>query len=184
MILHHVSVGVSDVTRAGRFYDAVLASLGYTRYWEIMPYAIAYGEDGFDFWVQLPHDRKPASAGNGYHIAFNAKTKNAVHRFYEAALANGGSGDGAPGPRPDYGSDYYGCFVRDLDGNKIEAVLHPQAVASKPKAAVKAKKAKPPTKKAAAGKRSTKKAKAKAKTATKNASKKAAGKTKRKARKR
>ena len=149
MILHHVSVGVSDVKRAGHFYDAVLGALGYTRYWEIMPYAIAYGEDGFDFWVQLPHDQKPASAGNGYHVAFNASTKKAVHRFYETALAYGGSGDGAPGPRPDYGPDYYGCFVRDLDGNKIEAVLHPQAVAAKPKAAVKAKKAKASTKKAA-----------------------------------
>ena len=173
MILHHVSVGVSDVKRAGKFYDAVLGALGYARYWEIMPYAIAYGEDGFDFWVQLPHDQKPASAGNGYHVAFNAKTKKAVHAFHAAALANGGTDDGKPGPRPDYGADYYGAFVRELDGNKIEAVLHPapRLAKAKPATAVKAK-----AKKQASTK--------KTKTAKKKAAKKPAQKAKRKARKR
>lgn len=173
MILHHVSVGVSDVKRAGKFYDAVLGTLGYERYWEIMPYAIAYGEDGFDFWVQLPHNQRPASVGNGYHVAFSAKTKQAVHDFHAAALANGGADDGKPGPRPDYGADYYGAFVRDLDGNKIEAVLHsaPRIAKAKPAKAVKAKpRKKVPTKKA--------------KTAAEKAAKKPAKKTKRKARKR
>lgn len=171
MILHHVSVGVSDVARAGRFYDRVLGALGYKRYWQMMPHAIAYGEDGYDFWVQLPYNGKPASAGNGTHIAFNAKTKNAVQKFYKAALANGGTDEGAPGPRPDYGADYYGAFVRDPDGNKIEATLHPEPVAAKPKKTVtaraKAKKAAPK----------------KAKTAAKKPAKKPAKKTKRKARK-
>ena len=166
MILHHVSVGVSDVKRAGKFYDAVLGALGYTRYWEIMPYAIAYGEDGFDFWVQLPHNQKPANAGNGQHVAFNAPTKKAVHAFHAAALANGGTDDGKPGPRPDYGADYYGAFVRDLDGNKIEAVLHPmpRAAKAKPATAVKAKaKKKAPARKAkTATKKTAKKAKRKA----------------------
>lgn len=171
MILHHVSVGVKDVERAGRFYDAALGALGYSRYWEIMPYAIAYGEKGFDFWVQLPHDRGPASAGNGQHVAFNARTKQAVHDFHAAALAHGGTDDGKPGPRPDYGSDYYGAFVLDLDGNKIEAVLHPEPrmVKAKPSKKVTAKKKTPAQK---------------AKTAAKKAAKKSAKKAKRKARKR
>ena len=176
MILHHVSVGVKDVERAGRFYDAVLGTLGYSRYWEIMPFAIAYGEKGFDFWVQLPHDGQPASVGNGYHIAFNAKTKQAVHAFYDAALTNGGTDDGEPGPRPDYGSDYYGCFVRDPDGNKIEATLHPEPRVAKAKPAK-------PVKAKARKKAAAKKAK-KAKTAKKKAAKKPAKKAKRKARKR
>jgi catechol 2,3-dioxygenase-like lactoylglutathione lyase family enzyme len=156
MMLHHVSVGVKDVERAGAFYDAVLKTIGYKRYWQIMPYAIAYGEDGYEFWVQLPHDQKPAVPGNGPHFAFNAPTKAAVHAFHAAALANGGTDDGKPGPRPDYGPDYYGAFVRDLDGNKIEAVLTPRLAKSKPAAKPKAKTAKKPGKK-------TKKPKKKAK---------------------
>jgi len=179
MILHHVSVGVADVERAGRFYDAVLGALGYTRYWEIMPFAIAYGEDGYDFWVQLPSNREPASTGNGQHIAFNARTKDAVHKFYDAALANGGSEDGPPGPRPEYGSDYYGAFVRDPDGNKIEATLHPEprvARAKMPKP-VKAKKKKVAKKKKKAPTK-------KAKRVARKTAKKPAKKIKRKARKR
>ena len=59
---------------------------------------------------------RPATAGNGTHVAFTAPTHAAVHAFYEAALANGGQDDGPPGPRPAYGPDFYGCFVRDPDG--------------------------------------------------------------------
>jgi predicted lactoylglutathione lyase len=59
--------------------------------------------------------------GNGTHVGFIAPTREAVHSFYEAAIAVGATDDGPPGPRPDYGEPYYGCFVRDLDGHKIEA---------------------------------------------------------------
>lgn len=141
-MLHHVSVGVSDVARAAKFYDAVLRTLGYKRVMEFLPYALAYGEDHPEFWIQLPHDQRPMSVGNGVHLGFIARTKDQVHKFHAAALANGGSNNGEPGPRPDYGPDYYGAFVYDLDGNKIEATLH--AVA-KPKAKAAARK---PTKKA------------------------------------
>lgn len=192
MLLHHVSVGVSDVERAGRFYDAVLGALGYKRYWEIMPFAIAYGEDGYDFWVQLPNDKKPASVGNGVHVAFCAKTKQAVQAFYDAALANGGTDEGPPGPRPDYGSDYYGAFVRDLDGNKIEAALKPEPRVAHAKLPAAVKPRKRTAKKAAKAKKVTKAKKvAKAKkaairTVKKPATKKKAAKTaaKRKARRR
>lgn len=139
-MLHHVSVGVADVERAARFYDAVLGALGYKRSAQYLPYAIAYGEGTYEFWIQLPHNRERASVGNGAHVGFSARTKDGVHKFHEAALANGGKDDGAPGPRPDYGPDYYGAFVIDLDGNKVEAVLHPKAKATaKPKARAKAK---------------------------------------------
>ena len=123
-MLHHVSVGVADVERAGRFYDAVMKTLGCRRVMEFLPYAIAYGARLPEFWVQLPHDRRPASVGNGVHTAFSAKNKNAVRAFHRAALDAGGMNDGDPGPRPDYGDSYYGAFVRDPDGNKIEAVTH------------------------------------------------------------
>ena len=125
-MLHHVSVGVSDVERAAKFYDPVMAALGYKRVMEFLPYAIGYGDTHPAFWVQLPHDRNAASVGNGVHVGFSARSKEAVLKFHEEALKAGGSNNGEPGPRPDYGPDYYGAFVYDLDGNKIEATLHPQ----------------------------------------------------------
>jgi len=150
-MLHHVSVGVADVTRAATFYDAVLKTLGYKRLAEYLPYAVAYGEDHPEFWIGLPHDQRPMSVGNGVHLGFSARSKDQVHKFHAAALAQGGSNNGEPGPRPDYGPDYYGAFVYDLDGNKIEATLH-----ARPKAQA----AKRPAKKAT--KRTVKKAKKKA----------------------
>src|SRR5215469_8820275 len=99
-MLHHVSVGVADVSRAAEFYDAVLGALGYKRTAQYLPYAIAYGEGVSEFWIQLPHDKGSASAGNGSHFGFAAKNQDAVHRFHKAALANGASDYGAPGPRP------------------------------------------------------------------------------------
>jgi len=122
-MLHHVSVGVSDVARAARFYDSVLGALGYKRVMEFMPYGIGYGETTPVFWVQLPHDRSPASVGNGVHIGFIGRSKAVIETFYRAALEAGGRDEGAPGSRPDYGPHYFGAFVRDLDGNKLEAVL-------------------------------------------------------------
>lgn len=152
-MLHHVSVGVADVTRATKFYDPVMKALGYKRIMEFMPYGVAYGENAPSFWVQLPHDQQAPSPGNGNHIGFSARTKNAVNKFHSMALANGGIDNGGPGPRPDYGPDYYGAFVIDLDGNKIEATFHPVAKATaKPKAKSKAKAkaaTKPATKKKA-----------------------------------
>ncbi len=153
-MLHHVSVGVTDVARAAKFYDAVLGTLGYKRVMEFLPYALAYGEDHPEFWIQLPHDQKPMSIGNGVHLGFTARTKNQVIKFHAAALAHGGSNNGEPGPRPDYGPDYYGAFVYDLDGNKIEATLHAapkvKAQAAKKSAKKTSKKvARKPTKKAA-----------------------------------
>ena len=133
-MLHHVSVGVADVGRAAEFYDAVLGALGFKRLMEFMPYAVAYGTTAPAFWVQLPHNQQPASVGNGVHVGFSARTKAAVHKFHEAAITAGGRDDGAPGPREMYGPDYYGAFIIDLDGNKLEATLHQEAVVPKPAA--------------------------------------------------
>jgi catechol 2,3-dioxygenase-like lactoylglutathione lyase family enzyme len=125
-MLHHVSVGVRDVARAATFYDPVMKALGYKRVADYSPHAIAYGEskDRPEFWVGLPHDQGMAGAGNGSHVGFSAKSKAAVNAFHAAALKAGGSNSGQPGPRPDYGPQYYGAFIYDLDGNKIEATLH------------------------------------------------------------
>lgn len=164
-MLHHVSVGVADVERAAKFYDEVLGALGYKRTAQYPPYAIAYGDSAMEFWIQLPHDQGSASAGNGVHIGFSARTKNAVDRFHAAALESGGTSEGEPGPRPDYGPDYYGAFVRDPDGNKIEATLHPEAKAARAKPARRAKmktKARPAKKAKRGGRTAQIKAKRKA----------------------
>jgi catechol 2,3-dioxygenase-like lactoylglutathione lyase family enzyme len=120
--LSHVSVGTNDFPRALAFYEAVLPALGISKVME-HPGAAAFGRGFPEFWVQTPHDEKPAATGNGIHIAFMALSREDVHRFYDAAIAAGASDDGPPGPRPIYGEPYYGCFVRDPDGNKIEATF-------------------------------------------------------------
>ena len=169
-MLHHVSIGVRDVERAVKFYDAVLGALGYKRVMEFLPYAVAYGETQPSFWVQLPHNQQVATAGNGVHISFIARSKTAVDRFHDAAMELGAQNAGEPGPRPDYSPDYYGAFVFDLDGNKLEATLLPLAKAAKAapkpktKAAKKAvKKVAKKTAKKAPAKKTAKKAKKKAK---------------------
>ena len=225
-ILSHVSIGVNDLDRAGRFYDVVLASVDAKRQHEVPGVAVAYGKYCPEFWVQRPLDalsapdvygqvayptrvgervsvldrvapatrldalrapdvdgqvaypttvgervsvldrvapatrldalRAPdvdgqvaypttvgervsvldrtrrvrldggvANPGNGIHFSFIAPSREAVHAFHEAALAAGARDDGAPGSGPEYGDGYYGCFVVDLDGHKIEASTVP-----------------------------------------------------------
>jgi catechol 2,3-dioxygenase-like lactoylglutathione lyase family enzyme len=119
-ILSHISIGTNNFDAAIAFYDKVLPTLGCKRL-EEFPDAVAYGKLFPEFWVQSPFDGQPASVGNGTHVGFIAPTKEAVHAFYDAAIAAGATDDGPPGPRPDYGDPYYGCYVRDLDGHKIEA---------------------------------------------------------------
>lgn len=128
-ILSHVSIGVADHRRAVAFYDAVLGALGIGRVLE-HPGAVAYGRAYPEFWVQVPHDGRPASVGNGTHVGFGAASRAQVHAFWDAALKAGAQADGAPGPRPHYGEPYYGCFVRDLDGHKIEAAFWDETLAN------------------------------------------------------
>ncbi|GAB4473045.1 MAG: VOC family protein [Elainellaceae cyanobacterium] len=121
-IISHISLGTNQFERAVAFYDQVMPTLGCRKIDEF-PGAVAYGKQFPEFWVQTPFDEQPAAVGNGTHVAFIAATKEAVHAFYEAAIAAGGTSDGEPGPRPHYSPAYYGCFVRDLDGHKIEATF-------------------------------------------------------------
>lgn len=121
-ILSHVSIGTNNFIKAKTFYDAVLPSLGIGIVME-HPDAVAYGKAYPEFWIGVPIDGKPATVSNGFHIGFNAVNKEQVHAFYDAAIAAGAVCDGPPGPRPLYGDPYYGCFVRDLEGHKIEAAF-------------------------------------------------------------
>ena len=121
-IMHHVSIGVTDHAASVAFYEKVLGTIGAKKVFDF-PNAVAFGKQFPEFWVQLPGDGQAAGTANGTHFAFIAPSKEAIQAFYDTALEAGGSGDGEPGPRPDYGPDYYGCFVRDLDGHKIEAAI-------------------------------------------------------------
>jgi len=121
-VISHISVGTNRFDLAVAFYTSVLATIGCRPIIE-HPGAVAFGKRYPEFWVQTPIDGEPATVGNGSHVGLIAPTKAAVRAFYAAALAAGGSDDGSPGPRPAYGDRYYGCFVRDLDGNKIEATF-------------------------------------------------------------
>ncbi|MDV3514725.1 VOC family protein [Stenotrophomonas sp. C1657] len=120
-MLHHLSLGVRDLERAGRFYDAVLAVLGYRRVFEDDT-AIGYGlvEDEDLLCLKLRDDA--VAPGPGFHLALAATTRDAVDRFHHAALATGGQDNGPAGLRPDYGERYYAAFVIDPDGHRIEAV--------------------------------------------------------------
>jgi catechol 2,3-dioxygenase-like lactoylglutathione lyase family enzyme len=120
-MLSHVSLGTSDAARAAAFYDPVLAVLGIRRLGE-RDGSLDYGTSTMFFSLEKPTDGRPASVGNGVHIAFMAEGRAMVDEFYRTALANGGSDAGAPGLRPEYDAHYYGAFVRDPDGNKLEAV--------------------------------------------------------------
>jgi catechol 2,3-dioxygenase-like lactoylglutathione lyase family enzyme len=121
-VLEHLSMGVSDLERSGRFYDAILAPLGYARVFSNAR-GIGYGPPGAkDESFALLAVTELKSPGEGWHLAFKAPSARAVAAFHSAALELGAVDEGAPGPRPAYGPTYYASFVRDPDGHRLEAV--------------------------------------------------------------
>ncbi len=121
-MLRYLTLGSNDIGRSGRFYDPVLAVLGLGRL-KTLDHEIGYGgsDEGLTIWVVKPFDEKAATSGNGSMLAFAAPTRAAVDDFHRQALAYGGSDEGKPGLRP-YGENFYACYVRDPDGNKLSAV--------------------------------------------------------------
>ncbi|MGI9464087.1 MAG: VOC family protein [Aestuariivirgaceae bacterium] len=124
----HFTLGSNDLHRAGEFHAPVMETLGQSLVAESLPgdylmFAPAEQRRPHLF-VCRPFDGLPATWSNGYHIAFNAPDEETVDRFHAAALAHGGLDDGAPGLRPEYAPDYYGAYVRDPDGNKLQAVCY------------------------------------------------------------
>jgi len=124
-MLDHASLGVSDLDRSRRFYDAALRPLGLVRIVDFgrgSDYGAAPGSLGVEFTITREIQvRAPAA---GAHLCFRAPSRCAVREFHAAALSAGGRDDGAPGLRPQYHADYYGAFVFDPDGHRIEAVCH------------------------------------------------------------
>ncbi|HEX5779760.1 MAG TPA: VOC family protein [Xanthobacteraceae bacterium] len=116
----HVSIGVADVSRAKRFYDAVLQPLGYRCLSEGAD-SLGYGGQSIALWVNKAHKPVPPDQNSGLHFCFAAPTRKGVDAFHKAALANGGRDNGAPGIRADYSADYYAAFAVDPDGYRVEA---------------------------------------------------------------
>jgi catechol 2,3-dioxygenase-like lactoylglutathione lyase family enzyme len=123
-MIDHISIAVSDLQRSARFYERVLAPLGMTRLVE-RPRTVGFGKRYPELWLNLRASVAPAG-DPGAHIALRAPSQDAVNAFHRLALENGGTDDGAPGDRQGEMTVYYGAFVRDPDGNKIEAVTFPR----------------------------------------------------------
>ncbi|MFZ0886968.1 MAG: VOC family protein [Candidatus Binataceae bacterium] len=119
-MIDHVSIGVRDVGKAGRFYDAALAPLGYKRLFDSTE-ALGYGADSPELWVMRAERPVPADEASGLHVCFDAANRAAVDRFHAAAVKAGGRDNGRPGVRKDYGDNYYAAFVADPDGYRLEA---------------------------------------------------------------
>ncbi len=120
----HVTIGSEDPDGAAAFYDAVLGTLGIEQLFKLGG-LVAYGTaTGPKTFILRPFDGERHVPGNGGHVAYLAKTRAQVDAFYAAALEHGGTCEGPPGPRPQYHPNYYGAYVRDPEGNKLQAVCH------------------------------------------------------------
>lgn len=119
-MIDHVSIGVRDLARAKRFYDAALKPLGYTCLSE-MEGSLGYGGSMIAFWVSAVDRPVPPDMNSGLHFSFTAPTPASVDAFHHAALAAGGRDNGRPGTRTEYSPRYYAAFVIDPDGYRIEA---------------------------------------------------------------
>jgi catechol 2,3-dioxygenase-like lactoylglutathione lyase family enzyme len=120
-MIDHISVAVRDLDASARFYEAVLGALGLTKL-EARPATVGFGKSYPEFWINLRAGLAPLPPDSGAHVCFRARSTELVDAFHAAALIAGGVSDGAPGLRPHHGDGYYAAFIRDLDGNRIEAV--------------------------------------------------------------
>ena len=123
-MIDHISVGVADLDRAARFYEATLAPLGLSRLVTRLA-TIGFGKNYPEFWINLRAGMAAVAPESGGHVCLRARTTAEVDAFHAAALDAGGRSDGAPGLRPHGRVRYYAAFVIDPDGNRIEAVTFP-----------------------------------------------------------
>jgi catechol 2,3-dioxygenase-like lactoylglutathione lyase family enzyme len=119
-MIDHISIGVRNLAAMARFYGHVLGALGYVKLQE-QPGTVGFGKRYSEFWL----NHRPAlvpDGNSGLHVALRAPSTDAVDTLYHSALGSGGTCDGAPGLRSEYGEGYYAAFIRDPEGNRIEAV--------------------------------------------------------------
>ena len=123
-VIDHLGINCADWARSKAFYDNVLGVLGYTRQMDF-EVAIGYGKDGKpDFWIADMSAGDAAGPNRENHVAFQANDTDAVQAFYDAAIEQGAESLHAPRLWPEYHPGYFGAFVRDPDGNNVEAVFH------------------------------------------------------------
>jgi catechol 2,3-dioxygenase-like lactoylglutathione lyase family enzyme len=128
MSLAYVTIGTNDPEAAKPFYAAVMAELGATMTADYAGFTFCYDlPDGGRIWVTRPQNKEAATAGNGVTIGITTDGEARVNAAHTAAIKSGGVNEGDPGPRPDYGPEFYGAYVRDLDGNKL-ALVHYRVV--------------------------------------------------------
>ena len=119
-MIDHISIGVRDIARAKRFYDAALGPLGYKCLSEDIA-SLGYGRDRIAFWIGATDSPVLPNEKSNLHVCFAAPTRESVDSFHAAALCAGGQDNGRPGLRPDYGPGYYAAFAVDPEGYRIEA---------------------------------------------------------------
>jgi len=123
-VIDHVGINCSDYAKSQKFYDAVLDVLGYTRQMDV-GVAIGYGRDGKPtFWIADAGAGDASGPNREVHIAFSAADIDQVQAFYDTAIGLGAESLHAPRLWPEYHPGYFGAFVRDPDGNNVEAVCH------------------------------------------------------------
>lgn len=125
-MIDHLSIAVRDLERSTSFYAKVLAPLELTRLVDRGD-RIGFGKRYPEIWLNARPEMAPIAADTGAHMALRAPSPEAVTAFHAAALAHGGTCDGPPGPRQASVTTYFGAFIRDPDGNRIEAVHFPRA---------------------------------------------------------
>ena len=123
MSLNYVMIGSNNVPAAREYFDAILPLIGGVVFADYMPHAFCYAlKGGGRIWVATPFDKAPAVVGNGTMVGLLCVSEAEVQAVHAVALAKGATNEGDPGPRPNYGPDFYGAYVRDLDGNKMSFV--------------------------------------------------------------
>jgi catechol 2,3-dioxygenase-like lactoylglutathione lyase family enzyme len=120
VMFDHVSIGVRDIAKAKTFYDAVLKPLGFSCL-SADETSLGYGKEAPSFWILKVEHPVPDDPASGLHFCFTAPSQESVKAFHAAALKLGGSDNGKPGVRKDYGPHYYAAFVHDPEGYRLEA---------------------------------------------------------------
>ena len=126
-MIDHISIGVRDLTASAQFYETVLAPLGFRRLVD-RPATVGFGKAYPELWLNARPGMPLVAADTGIHVCLRARSIDAVDTFHRMALANGAKNDGAPGIRAAAMVSYYAAFVRDLDGNRIEAMTVPSQI--------------------------------------------------------
>jgi catechol 2,3-dioxygenase-like lactoylglutathione lyase family enzyme len=128
-VIDHVSIAVSDLAKSTTFYEAVLAPLQHAKLVDRSPATIGFGKKYPEFWLNAREGLAAQPETTGIHVCVRAPSESAVREFHAAALAQGGRTGGDPGPRQAALTTYFGAFILDPDGNKIEAVFFPSKLA-------------------------------------------------------